>query len=402
MFTIAKNAEAKLLEVANTLQEDSDGYYAIHFNFSTLQEGQRSDYQIKIAVNILQDLFKEEEGGVFVCQDNDVFFLYKGTNRALIEKAIFQLRYLFADDPLAYTVADRENEDFCTVYDLQFQCRDFIAHCKQKITTMATSERDKPTIAQSAQEILALTPRNLSQIEVELGKMDIKHAIRQQPICAVVEGKPIQPLFYEMYIHIAHLQRLMPVNINFLSNLSLFKYLTEILDAQVLSIIKQQPRFYFRESISLNLNIKSILSKSFAELTAALPDKTRNAIIIEISAADVFSNFNAFLTAHHFLKKYGYRTCLDGLNSQSFLQIDRKNLGFDITKLQWNADFEAQTHTHEDQTLSDAIQRCDPSRVILCHCDSKYAIDYGKALGISLFQGRHLDKILSPEAKMEN
>lgn len=400
MFTITKNTEAKLVEVAATLKEDPHGYYALHFHFSQLQEVRSSQYQIKIAVNILHDLFKGEEGGTFICKDNDLFFLYKGTNRPLIEKAIFQLRYLFADDPLAYTPTNRENEEFCTVYDLEFQCHEFIKECKKKMLGSATQER--ASIVMVEEEIKPLSALTLAKLESDLPKLDIQHTLRRQAICAVVEGKPIQPIFHELYINIPHLRRLLAYNIDFSGNKSLFKYMTELLDQRVISLIMHQPRFHFRESSSLNLNIVSVLSRHFEELTRLIPGDLRTTVIIELAAADIFTDYNAFMAARHYLQKHGYRICLDGLDTLSFVQLDRESLGFDLVKLRWDAAIESQLNDNENQMLKYAVEQCGLGRVILSRCDSKYAIDYGKKLGIALFQGRHLDKVLNPNVKLEN
>ncbi len=407
MFTISKNAEAKLLELAVTLKENPQGYYALQFNFSQLQEHNRSDYQIKIAINVIYDLFKDVEGGIFICQDCDMFFLYKGTNKALIEKTIFQLRYLFADDPLAYKPGELENELFCSVYDLEFHCHDFIQSAKQKVANIA--QRDQvlqprgPQAQAGGGNVVSFTPAHLAKLEQQLSNMNMQHLLRQQSICAVLKNQTgVRPIFSEMYINIAHLKRLMNLEVDVLGHPGLFKYLTEILDSHMIYLLKRQMQVYFRSPISLNLNVITILSENFAELNAMIPEKTRNSIIIEISVADVFADIAAFMTARNILQRNGYRVCLDGLNTLSFVQIDRESLGFDLAKLQWNADLEAQLNSTENQRLLNAINKCGANRVILCRCDTQYAIDYGRGLGISLFQGRHLDQILNPASKIQN
>jgi hypothetical protein len=40
--------------------------------------------------------------------------------------------------------------------------------------------------------------------------------------------------------------------------------------------------------------------------------------------------------------------------------------------------------------------------VILSRCDSRQSVSYGQALGISLFQGRYLDRMINPQQKVEN
>src|SRR4051812_16868652 len=104
MKVVTKEPEIKLLEVVGGLKSDPSGYYALHFNLSQLTAQYRSEYQIKIAINILNDLFKAEDSIAFGMEDSDVILLYNGSNRGLLEKAIFQLRYLFMDDPLGYSL----------------------------------------------------------------------------------------------------------------------------------------------------------------------------------------------------------------------------------------------------------------------------------------------------------
>lgn len=403
MFVITKNAEAKLLEAALTLKDDPYGYYALCFQFSLLQESNRSDYQIKIAINILHDLFRDIDGGVFLCKDQDLFLLCRDCSKALIEKAIFQLRYLFSEDPLAYKAIDTENEQFCSVYDLEFHMVEFLQRCKKKVSSASTSER-QPFITPETPANLqpAMTPTLLAKVEGELGKLDIRHAIRKQPVCALVRSKSIQPVFHEMYVHIAHLKRLLSFDVNLTGTPPLFWHLTQMLDKQMISLIRHQPRFYFREAVSLNFNISTLLSREFAELNMQIEPNVRSSIVIECAIGDVFADMLAFFTAQRFLKQQGYRICLDGVDSYSLSQINRDLLGVDLIKLQWNADTESHINDAEYRHLASVIQACGKNRVILTRCDSKYAIDYGQGLGISLFQGRHLDKILNPNAKLQN
>ena len=90
MVVVAQRAEIKLMELATSLKEYSGGYYAIHYHLEDLQEQYRSDYQIKIAINILKDLFKGLEFSVFLCRDSDLFLIYRGADRSLVEKSIFK------------------------------------------------------------------------------------------------------------------------------------------------------------------------------------------------------------------------------------------------------------------------------------------------------------------------
>lgn len=125
MKIIAHGADAKLLEMMNDIGDEPDGWVAVCFAFSRLLEHYRSDHQLKIAVNLIKDLVDEQEGAVFLCDDSTIYVLVKDIARALVDKMIFQLRYLFMDDPLAYNEEGEENPEFSYTYILTRQYQDF-------------------------------------------------------------------------------------------------------------------------------------------------------------------------------------------------------------------------------------------------------------------------------------
>lgn len=424
MVVVAQRAEIKLLELATSLKDFSGGYYAIHYHFEALQEQYRSDYQVKIAINILKDLFKGLEFSVFVCQDSDLFLIYRGYDRSLLEKAIFQVRYLFMDDPLAYSADGFENEEFCTVYDLEFQWRDFYLACKSKVREEAADSRlladetaehkrdaaelkkrheaSAPPPAKTGGKQQILTPSLLAQMAATLKTMDVSSALRSQTICAAIKGKPVKPLYQEMYVNIAHLRKLLKMEVDLVSSQPLFKYLTELLDKRVLFLMRDQFSTYFHVPLSLNMNIKTLLSEEFAAFDAMIKPKYKSSIVIEVHISDVFEDISTFTIARNAVQRLGYRVCLDGLDSLSMMQIDRETLGCDLLKLKWNPDMASEHHAEENKKLAAAIIKAKPSRVILCWCDDQRAVNFGHSVGISLFQGRHFDKILFPESEVVN
>jgi hypothetical protein len=110
----------------------------------------------------------------------------------------------------------------------------------------------------------------------------------------------------------------------------------------------------------------------------------------------------AFLLAKDTVQKLGYRVCLDGVTELSFPQIDRQRLGFDLIKLMWNTDSAADANSEKNIALAQAIRQCGNNRVILTRCDTKAAVEYGHALGLSLFQGRYLDGLVNPKSAVTN
>lgn len=441
MFTTTKDAEPKLVELLTSIKDEANHWRAIHFRFNFLQEHYRSNYQIKIAVNLINDLLKTNQGGLFVLNDFNLYVVAKTVTKTQIDKVIFQLRYLFADDPLAYDADGNENPEFCEVYDLSVAYDEFTSTTRKKVVKNAKKaaatkrevaprivEEDRPVSAVSAapvatrggasargaaavtalagsfgqESLIPLTTQRLANIERDLESADLSRVMRRQPICAAVPNMMVRRVFDEFYISIAHLKQLISGNVDLTSNRWLFKYLTQVLDARMLDMIGRNATRYIDRPISINLNVETLLSDNFTRFDALIKPSMKVSIVIEIQIADVFANMAAFMVAKETVQKLGYRVCLDGLTSLSFTQIDRERLGFDLAKLQWNADLESDLKSRENKQLADAVRGCGPNRIILCRCDSRQAVDYGQALGISLFQGRFLDKIIDPTSKVEN
>jgi hypothetical protein len=431
MFTTTKDAEPKLVELLTSIKDEANHWRAIHFRFSLLQEHYRSNYQIKIAVNLINDLLKTNQGGLFVFADFNLYVVAKSVTKTQIDKVIFQLRYLFADDPLAYDADGNENPEFCEIYDLSVAYDEFTSATRKKVVKtakkVAASQRetsstlmieDAPapkttakttTTAKAAgssafgsEQLIPLTTQRLANIERDLESADLSRVMRRQPICAAVPNMMVRRVFDEFYVNIAHLKQMMTGNVDLTSNRWLFKYLTQVLDARMLEMIGRNAGRYIDRPISINLNVETLLSDYFTRFDALIKPSMKVSIVIEIQIADVFSDMAAFMVAKETVQKLGYRVCLDGLTSLSFTQIDREKLGFDLAKLQWNADLESDLKSRENKQLADAVRQCGPNRIILCRCDGRQAVDYGQALGISLFQGRFLDKIIDPTSKVEN
>ena len=431
MKTISREAEVKLIEALTDIQDNPNEWVSVCFAFSKLLEHYRSEYQLKIAINLINDVVGEAETTVFQSDDATLFVLIQGAQKSLIDKMIFQLRYLFMDDPLAYDADGEENPNFSKTYDLSRSFDDFMLISKGRLTKRIkqksgrtgsgkSTKEDIPKATASDLEPLALdnvasdskpkaksdiktfNASNLANIERDLQNADLSRVLRRQPICAAVPDTMVRKVFDELYINIAHLRKILGADVDLLSNRWLFKYLTQILDDRMLHLLQRSPTRYLDNPISLNLNIHTLLSNRFAEFDASIKPAVKVSIVIEIQLADLFNDMGAFLTAKDAVQKLGYRVCLDGVTDLSFTQIDRKKLGFDLLKLQWNANITSDLHTNENKELSNAIKECGVNRVILTRCDDRSAIDYGQAMGISLFQGRYLDSLINPKSTLEN
>lgn len=421
MQTYIHAAETRLVDAMNGLAEDAASWRGVYFRFEQLLEQYRSDYQVQIAVNLLNDLLTAHQGGVYVCVDRSMLLLCRNVTRNKLEKAIFQLRYLFMDDPLAYDSNGDENPNFCRLYDLGVEFAEFYQLCRKKhAQSTHVEKKNEPTgpalplprdTMQAGMESTAsarnfsktpFTPARLVHVEHDLYKADLSRVFRRQPVCAVTSDMNVRKIFDEYYIHIAHLRQMLHTDADFFSNRWLFRYLTQILDERMLDMLMLTPMRYFDMPLSLNFNIETLLSPKFLEFDASIKPVIKVPVVIEVQVGDVFADIAGFNAARNILEKLGYKICLDGMTGFSMIQLGREKLGVDLVKLQWNADLAADANKVENRPLKQAIENCGPGRVILCRCDTRQAVSYGQAMGVNLFQGRYLDRILNPNQKVEN
>lgn len=418
MKIITREPEAHLVELLGVIQEQTQGWIAVHFAFSQLLEHYRSEYQIKIATNLMNDLLGDRDGAIYLCDDATIYVIVKNVPKPTLDKLIFQLRYLFMDDPLSYTIEGDENPEFAQTYNVEDRWQEINDSIKrrmvQRVRKAQGAQRIVPktmspamaaagigqTPPQPKRESKYFDSASLVGIERDLKNIDVSKVVRRQPVCAAIPDMAMRTVFDEMYINISHLKQILSVDVDLLSNRWLFKYLTQILDDKMLGMIQQNSQNLLATPVSLNLNVPTLLSNRFTEFDATIKPGSKVSIVIELQIADVFADMSAFLTAKDVVQKLGYRVCLDGVTDLSFPQIDRKRLGFDLIKLQWNA--ETEYKEARDKKLVDAIKECGNNRVIMTRCDNEAAVRYGQKLGISLFQGRYLDSVINPKSQLQN
>lgn len=417
MRIVTKDPEAHLIELLHLVEEQRQGWQAVGFHFSQLLEHYRSEYQIKIATNLMNDLLGDRDGAIYLCEDANIYVMVRHLPRPLMDKMIFQLRYLFMDDPLAYSLDGEENSDFAGIYEIEEDWQRFMDVCKKRLVqrvkrTQAASRPASATAVKAAPtassvkpmefpkiepkvEMRYFTGSSLAAIEESLKGIDINPSVRRQPVVAIMDGS-VRTVFDELYININALRKSLNTEVDLLSNRWLFKYLTQRLDERMLESIQKAPSRYLANPASLNLNIPTVLSTRFAEFDAAIKPSTKVSMVVELQIGDVLMDMQGFALAKDILQKLGYRVCLDGLTDMNFPQIDRQRLGFDLVKVAWSGDGAKDAKSDKNASFAEAVKRAGAKRVILTRCDTVDAQEFGTALGINLFQGRYFDGLVNP------
>ncbi|MBC7905934.1 MAG: hypothetical protein H7Y60_04190 [Rhodospirillaceae bacterium] len=396
----ASSQENLLIDYLHRLERHRAERRAVHIHLSALSSQNRRDHHLRIVLTTFEGLVKMLQAQVFTLANSDLVVVYKAQAQDEVESSIVKLRFLFSDDPLIIDDAQGRKGTFCTWYDLE---KEYDA-----VVTLAQTmlQQDKARRAAEQEKIsresrvpekpkgTPFTPDLLARVEAGLAQADLANLMRRQAVCAVVGQAPPQPVFHELFISIADLRQTLMPSVNMNSSPWLFQQLTETLDRRVLSLLNKHDDRTLEGDISLNLNVSTLLSPEFMVFDDNVKAGMRGTIVLELQKVDIFADLGAYLFARDFAHDRGYRICIDGLSYSMLPFVDRERLGADLIKLIWDSSL-----TEEKDKKTEALRRIGVTRIILARCDTPSAIEYGHSVGITLFQGRHIEQTLASDVR---
>lgn len=389
----SQSSEFALVDYLERLAPRKNDRIALVCHLSRLQPYNRRPHHIRVAFNTFENLLGQFEGRMFTMRNNDIVFIGQRAAREKLNEAMVKMRYLFSTDPMVSNRMDdlaSATSGFASWYQLD---KDFdILMGEARRMYQATQTGQPENFGEYSEDSrTSINPDQLGWLEDSLANADLTNLIRNQPICAVSNNKPT-PVFHELYVSIGDLEKQVVPGVDLSGNRWLFQYLTGILDRRMLVYLAEEGERSNR-AFSFNMNVATLLSSDFARFDQRISTSLRGRVVIELQTVDVFSDMAAYMFARDYVVDRGYRLCLDGLTHFTAPFIDRNKLAFDFVKIYWtpamrNADF-ARITAELKGGGEDAL-----SRVILCRCDGQDAIEVGKQIGINLYQGRHIDKLL--------
>ena len=394
--------EDLLLDYVRPLEMHKEGRKAVQIHLSRLRPINRRDHHVRIAADSFENLIKGLLGQLFVLKNSDLFFIYKREAEPGVETAVQKVRVLFSDDPLLEE-EDAAGNRFSTWYDAEtefdriLQFVQGLADEEEKKEAEVRSKMDTRTALKARQELgEPMTPEILARVETAMARADLSNLVRRQDACVLgPKGEP-DSKFSELYISIKDLQETMLPGVNLTSNRWLFQYLTRTLDRRMLAMLGKTDHITISGDISFNLNVSTLLSQEFLGFDDNVPASRRGHMVVELHKLDIFADLGAYTFAREFVQERGYRICIDGLTHQTMSMIDRERLGADMVKLVWHPEMADRGEEVQSEVRS-MIQRTGENRVVLCRCDDREAVDFGRSVGIAVFQGRRIETLIAEE-----
>lgn len=396
--------EEKLIEQLEALRRSALGRTAVHLRLSALADAADWAVERGIATEALLDWTRPRGATAYELSTGDLIALCKGVRSEELRTLTQRLEGLFEDAPR------REGEPnevkLCVWHDLSAELNTLIAFCddvliERRAHEAGATERLEGALTPRARPA---TPASMARLEIALGSSDIDRFMRQQAICRVPPGRPYVPTPFarEIYIRIDDLEQVMLPDVNLLSDCWLFMHLTTLLDQRILALYLREPDGLARQPTSLNLRLATVLSPEFGRLVRLLSDSERRRLTVEMEAVDMMANYEGYLFARSYLNDIGVSLCLDGADEHSLPDLVEAGLAADGIKIHWNPGANVKALADPSSDFARAVASFGPHRTVLCRCSDARSIEFGHSLGLTRFQGRYLDRLLSPVSTRVN
>lgn len=235
-----------------------------------------------------------------------------------------------------------------------------------------------------------LTPALLARITKALRNTDLAAMIRNQRVCVVLEGIIPKKVYEEVYLSVQDMSRILP-NVSLTKTPWLFMDLSTTLDEGVLKTVSRHREGAFMRDFALNLTVKGLLSEDFKTFDRGMRPDLKRTVVFELQPVEVFGDLASYEKARNYVHDLGYKICLDKINFDTLPFIDREKLGIDFLKLEWNSNFPEQAI--ENPELIDMLKEIGMNRVIMYGVDDIAALAFAHQYGISLLQGKHIQKL---------
>lgn len=378
---------------------------AVMINVCRFKSPKTVELMPRVNEDVLIDFVRKTKGRIFELDNKNVLIFYSGNFNDDLQTVLVQLQFLLNSEPIIAKAIDVVSSGAVSIFDNVADLQKLQEELKHLPAAASVQEVEKVQIKEVAKAVLHvqkktkrdLSPQILDKVQKSLAQVDFSSLIRRQAVCAVIGKSAPQMLFDEVYVSIPDLRDILLPDVDLTSNPWLFMHLTETLDKRVLAHVSRHDDGALTSNFSMNLNVSTILSDEFLEFDEHISPSMRSTIVLELQLVDIFNDVKAFLLAKSFAQYRGYKICIDGITVDKLQYINRENLNCDLMKIFWHPSF--LDIINEDKHFKDYVNKAERAKMILCRVDDAKAIEVGNSLGINLYQGRYVQRLLYERRK---
>ena len=234
----------------------------------------------------------------------------------------------------------------------------------------------------------------VEDVSRELGARDFARAfIRAQHLAEIEPGQQPVQVMREFYASMDLLRRHALKGVEMRGSGNLFNQLTILLDQIVLASFQQSNPDAVR--CSLNMNVESVFTRGFEEFIETTGPADFANILFEFRQANIIQNFDEFSVACDLIRSHGGRIAVDAMFPETVGLVNLGRLKVEMAKVFWRQNAETVLPERRDdiRALQDA-----GVRIVFARVDDETAVAVGQELGVKLFQGFYVDRLISTPA----
>ena len=217
----------------------------------------------------------------------------------------------------------------------------------------------------------------------------IKAFVRSQDVMLNITGKPPESVMTEYFISMDLLRKPLFVDVEMRGSGRLFNEFTLVLDQILLQAFNHMHTTDAR--CSVNLNVESVFTEAFESFIEATPQSKLEQVVFEFRQSNIVENFDEFQVARGLIKSKGAHIAVDQIFPQTVGLVDLDYIGASIAKIHWRNG--AEEILKERERAIKYLIDCNVLPVLI-RVDNERALEIGATMGINMFQGFYVDKLL--------
>ncbi|WP_426959229.1 hypothetical protein [Muricoccus radiodurans] len=248
---------------------------------------------------------------------------------------------------------------------------------------LAPGPAEVPEVAEPPVDAAAL-----EAVAPALQRAEVTPFLRRQPVCRLppegevdLVAESVAPLLGALRTRLLPGQSLRPVP-------ALSAHLRRLLEARMLAWVGRPEWRGSPRALHLSVSVGTLTSDAFLRLDAVLPRAVRSLLALGVTAADVLGDAAGFALGRDLARSRGYRLALEAPSGAALALLPPERLGVDLVRLAWSDALPG------DPGPVAALVREGAVPVVLTGADRAASIAWGWENGITLFQGRTMDRRL--------
>lgn len=213
--------------------------------------------------------------------------------------------------------------------------------------------------------------------------------IQGQSITLIVGDGPPTPFAKEYFVRLDLLGADALAGVEIHESDALFPQLAMALDGLVLPSIR-----HFIPSgakCALNLNLETVSSNAFKTFLGTMGQAKLSNVIFEFRMANIMRDLRKYEAAAKLIRAQGGNVAIDVIDPHALTVLNLSGFKADIAKIVWR-ESGAGLLAHNRPVIKRAQEQ--GCIVVLCRVDSNLGVQVGREVGITAFQGFHVDDML--------